>query len=211
MDAYSLFLTPNTESVYIMTVLDLSDGPVAVESPPNTLGMVNDFFFRYVSDMGNAGPDKGQGGKYLYLPPDWEGEEPEGFFTYRSPTYMNIMFWRGFLVEGDPGPAIASAKETLKVYPLGGEADAAPMAFYNVSGKSYNTIHSNDVEFYSELKAVIDTEPASAFSPEILGLLASTGIEKARLCHRMPVCETLSKKLSRSAMQRHGRFLSGLA
>jgi len=180
MDAHSLFLTPNTESVYIMTVLDLSDGPVAVESPPNTLGMVNDFFFRYVSDMGNAGPDKGQGGKYLYLPPDWEGEEPEGFFTYRSPTYMNIMFWRGFLVEGDPGPATASAKGTLKVYPLGGEADAAPMVFYNVSKKSYNTIHSNDTEFYSELKAVIDTEPASAFSPEILGLLASIGIEKGK-------------------------------
>jgi hypothetical protein len=180
MDAHSLFLTPNTESVYIMTALDLSDGPVVVESPPNTLGMVNDFFFRYVSDMGNAGPDKGQGGKYLYLPPDWEGEEPEGFFTYRSPTYMNIMFWRGFLVEGDPGPAIASAKETLKVYPLSGEADAAPMAFYNVSGKYYNTIHSNDMEFYSELKAVIDTEPAYAFSSEILGLLASIGIEKGK-------------------------------
>ncbi len=62
-----------------MSVLDLRDGPVVVESPPNTLGMVNDFFFRYVADMGNAGPDKGQGGKYLYLPPDWEGEEPEGF------------------------------------------------------------------------------------------------------------------------------------
>jgi len=180
MDAHSLFLTPNTESVYIMTALDLSDGPVVVESPPNTLGMVNDFFFRYVSDMGNAGPDRGQGGKYLYLPPDWEGEEPEGYFTYRSPTFMNIMFWRGFLVEGDPGPAIASAKETLKVYPLGREVDAAPMEFYDVSGKSYNTIHSNDAEFYSELKAVVDTEPASAFSPEILGLLAGVGVEKGK-------------------------------
>ncbi len=90
---------------------------------------------------------------------------------------MNIMFWRGFLVDGDPGPAIASAKETLKVYPLGREADAAPMEFYNVSGKSYSTIHSNDTEFYSELKEVIDAEPASAFSPEILGLLAGIGVE----------------------------------
>ena len=79
MDAHSLFLTPNTESVYIMTVLDLSDGPVVVESPPNTLGMVNDSFFRYVSDMGNAGPDLGQRCKYLYLPPDLKGEEHEVF------------------------------------------------------------------------------------------------------------------------------------
>ena len=86
MDAHSLFLTPNTESVYIMTLLDLSDGPMVVESPPNTLGMVNDTFFRYVADLGNAGPDRGQGGKYLFLPPNWEGDVPDGYFTFRSPT-----------------------------------------------------------------------------------------------------------------------------
>jgi hypothetical protein len=67
LDARALYLTPNTESVYIGGLLDLSNGPVVVESPPNTLGMVNDHFFRYVSDMGNAGPDRGQGGK-LPLP-----------------------------------------------------------------------------------------------------------------------------------------------
>jgi len=180
MDAHSLFLTPNTESVYIMTGLDLSDGPVVVESPPNTLGMVNDFFFRYVSDMGNAGPDKGQGGKYLYLPPDWEGDVPDGYFTYRSLTMMNIMFWRGFLVDGDPGPAMASARETLKIYPLNQPGDAESMEFLNVSGKSFNTIHANNEEFYEEVWAVIDAEPASAFSPEVLGLLAGVGIEKGK-------------------------------
>jgi hypothetical protein len=52
------------------------------------------------------------------------------------------------------------------------------MEFYNVSGKSFNTIHSNDLGFYSEVKEVIDSEPASAFSPEILGLLAGIGVEK---------------------------------
>jgi hypothetical protein len=178
MDAHSLFLTPNTESVYIMTALDLSDGPVVVESPPNTLGMVNDFFFRYVADMGNAGPDRGQGGRYLYLPPGWEGDVPEGYFTYRSPTRMNIMFWRGFLTDGDPGPAMASARETIKIYPLDRPEDAESMEFLNVSGKSFNTIHANNEEFYEEVHEVIDTEPASAFSPEVLGLLAGIGIEK---------------------------------
>jgi hypothetical protein len=63
LDARALYLTPNTESVYIGGLLDLSNGPVVVESPPNTLGMVNDHFFRYVSDMGNAGPDQGPGGQ----------------------------------------------------------------------------------------------------------------------------------------------------
>jgi hypothetical protein len=178
LDARALYLTPNTESVYIGGPLDLRDGPVVVESPPNTLGMVNDRFFRYVSDMGNAGPDRGQGGKFLYLPPDWEGEEPEGYFTYRSPTYRNLMFWRGFLVDGDPGPAIEAAKELIKVYPLGKTAESADMKFVNTSGRFHNTIHANDMHFYEEVQAVIDEEPAAAFSPEMLGLLAAIGVEK---------------------------------
>jgi hypothetical protein len=116
---------------------------------------------------------------------------------------MNIMFWRGFLVEGDPGTAIASAKEALKVYPLGGEADAAPMEFYNVSGKSFNTIHSNNAAFYSEVWEVIDSEPAAAVSPEILGLLAGIGVEKGEA---FSVSRAFSTKRLQSATQLHGQY-----
>jgi hypothetical protein len=180
MDAHSLFLTPNTESVYIMTWLDLADGPMVVESPPNTLGMVNDFFFRYVADLGNAGPDRGQGGTYVFLPPDWEGDVPEGYFAFRSPTYGNVMFWRGFLVDGDPAPAVQAARDIVKIYPLGTSAGRGEMEFRNSSGKSFNTIHANDIHFYEEVREVIAEEPAAAFSPELLGLLAAIGIEKGK-------------------------------
>jgi len=180
MDAHSLFLTANTESVYSNTWLDLGDGPMVVESPPNTLGMVNDFFFRYVADLGNAGPDRGEGGKYLFLPPDWDGDVPDGYFAFRSPTFGNALFWRGFLVDGDPGPAVKSARESVKIYPLGESADQAEMVYLNMSGKSFNTIHANDTHFYEEVREVIDEEPAAAFSPEVLGLLAAIGIEKGK-------------------------------
>ena len=64
----SLFLTPNTETTYGTTVLDLRAwGPTVIEAPPQSLCVVDDFWFRYVADMGIAGPDKGQGGKYLFL------------------------------------------------------------------------------------------------------------------------------------------------
>ena len=39
--------------------------------------------------MGLAGPDKGAGGKYLFLPPGYDGEVPDGYFVARSPTYSN--------------------------------------------------------------------------------------------------------------------------
>jgi len=180
LDSRSLFLTANTDSVYFGGWLDLKDGPVVVESPPNTLGMVNDFFFRYVTDMGNAGPDQGKGGKYLFLPPGWEGEAPEGYFTYSSPTYGNLIFWRGFLVDGDPAPAVKSARENLRIYPLDKPEERDSMQFSNLSGRYLNTIHANNIDFYREVQEVMDEEPSSAFSPEILGLLAAIGIEKGR-------------------------------
>jgi len=122
MDSKSLFLTPNTESVYAMTWLDLKNGPIVVESPPNVLGIVDDFWFRYVADMGNAGPDKGQGGKFLFLPPDYEGDVPDGYFAYKSSTYGNICLWRGFLVKGDPKPAVENIKKHTRIYPCSGRA-----------------------------------------------------------------------------------------
>ena len=74
LDSKSLFLTANTETVYNLMWLDLKNGPLVIETPPNILGIVDDFWFHYVGDVGNAGPDKGKGGKFLLLPPGYTGE-----------------------------------------------------------------------------------------------------------------------------------------
>ena len=81
-NSWIVSLTPNTETTYGTTMLDLHAwGPTVVEVPPASLCLVDDFWFRYVADMGIAGPDKGRGGKYLYLPPDFDGEVPDGYFA----------------------------------------------------------------------------------------------------------------------------------
>jgi len=65
----SLFLTPNTETTYGTTFLDLKAwGPTVIEAPPESLCVVDDFWFRYVADMGIAGPT-GAGGAYLFRAP----------------------------------------------------------------------------------------------------------------------------------------------
>ena len=58
MDSKPLFLTGNTDTVYVSVILDLEkDGPTVIEIPPNTgPGTVNDAFFRFVIDTGCAGP-----------------------------------------------------------------------------------------------------------------------------------------------------------
>ncbi|UCF32573.1 MAG: DUF1254 domain-containing protein [Phycisphaerales bacterium] len=180
MDSNSLFLTPNTESVYAATWLDLKDGPIVVESPPNVLGIVDDFWFHYVTDLGNAGPDRGKGGKFLFLPPNYKGEKPEGYYVFQSPTYGNILLWRGFAVKGDPKPAVHSMKKHARVYPLTQAGSTPEAKFINVSGRAFNTIHANDFTFYEEVNQLVQEEPNEALDPETLGLLASIGIEKGK-------------------------------
>jgi hypothetical protein len=87
MDSKALWLTPNTVSVYMASWMGLGDEPMVLETPPNVLGFINDAWFQYVVDFGNAGPDKGRGGKFLILPPGYEGEVPDGYLVYRPLMY----------------------------------------------------------------------------------------------------------------------------
>ncbi|MGD8433742.1 MAG: DUF1254 domain-containing protein, partial [Syntrophobacterales bacterium] len=95
MDSKALWLTPNTVSIYMAMWLELSDEPMVIETPPNVLGLIDDHWFHYVADFGNAGPDKGKGGKFLIIPPGYEGDVPDGYFVARTKTYGHWVIWRG--------------------------------------------------------------------------------------------------------------------
>ncbi len=180
MDSKSLFLTANSDTVYSMTWIDLSKGPVVIESPPNSLGIVDDFWFRYVADLGNAGPDKGKGGKFLFLPPGYKGDVPQGYFVFKCRTFGNAFFTRGFLVNGDPGPAVESFHKTMRSYPLSEAANPHPAKFVNWSGKAFNTIGANDYSFYEDVNTLVQEEPADSEDPELLGQLLAIGIQKGK-------------------------------
>ncbi len=198
MDSPPLFLTGNTDTVYVSGVLDLkNDGPTVVEVPPGSgPGTVNDAFFRFVTDMGNVGPDRGKGGTYLILPPDYAGdlEYREGsaevemeiggvtrtVFVSKSASYINWVILRGFLVDGKPDAASKMYRDGLKVYPLSQAGNPPEMHFINGSGKFFNTIHANDHHFYTELNDVIQREPIGLIDPELRGLMASIGLQKGK-------------------------------
>jgi len=180
MDSKSLYLTPNTVSVYMSCWMELGDEPMVIETPPNVLGFIDDAWFNYVIDFGNAGPDKGQGGKFLILPPGYEGEVPDGYFTARSQTFGNWVIWRGFQVEGSTGPAVEATKEKFRMYPLSEKDNPPTMDFVNVSGTFHNTIHRMDYGYWEELNKAIQDEPVNGLEPEVRGLLAAIGIEKGK-------------------------------
>lgn len=180
MDSRSLYLTANTETVYFWSWLDLKGGPIVIDSPPKILGVVNDFWFRYVTDLGNAGPDKGKGGKYLLLPPEYHGTVPDGYFVVRPPTFGNLLFGRAFMQNGDPKPGAAHLKAHLKVYPLSNASAPPPTKFLNLSGNETNTIHANTLAFYTELNQIIQEEPEGTYGADMNGLFAAIGMVKGQ-------------------------------
>jgi len=182
MDSNPLFLTGNSDTVYLSVILDLEkDGPMVVEVPPGSgPGTVNDAWFRFVEDMGPPGPDKGKGGKYLILPPDYKGEVPDGYFVAKSPTYKNWLILRGFLVDGKPDYSAKLFRDGVKVYPLSHADNPPKMEFISGSKKIFNTIHANNFEFYEELNDVIQREPVDIIEPQLRGLISSIGIQKGK-------------------------------
>jgi hypothetical protein len=180
MDSKPLFLTGNTSTLYVVPTLDLkADGPTVVEVPPGMLGAFNDAWFRYIEDVGPAGPDKGKGGKYLVLPPGYKGDVPDGYFIVKPRTYRVWAFMRGNISKG-LDVAVKNVTDNLKIYPLAKKDNPPKMEFISGSGKSFNTIHANDFTFYDHLAHIIDYESDEMLDPELRGLFASIGIEKGR-------------------------------
>ena len=165
----SYFLTPNTETTYGSMFLDLkATGPFVIEPPRQSLCVVDDFWFRYVADMGIAGPDRGEGGRYLFLPPGYEGEVPDGYYVYRPPTFTNWVVFRAL-------GGVPALRET-RVYPLAEADDPPPVEFVNIAAHRFNTVHANDFSFYEEIDTIVQEEPTTALDPERAGQLAGIGI-----------------------------------
>lgn len=180
LDSNPLFLTGNSDTVYALAMLDLErDGATVVEVPPGCgPGTVDDAWFRFVVDMGMPGPDRGAGGTYLIVPPGYDGERPDGWFVAESPSAVNFLILRGFLVDGKPDAAVAMFTEGVKVYPLSERSDPPAMEWTSASGEEMNTVHANDFTFYEEVAHVIAKEPIGVIDAETRGLLASIGITK---------------------------------
>jgi hypothetical protein len=116
MDSKALWLTPNTTNVYMVSWLELGDEPMVIETPPDVLGIIDNHWFNFVADFGRLGPDNGKGGKFLILPPGYDGNIPEGYHIARTDTYGNWVIWRGFQVDGDPKPAVDTTKKIFRIY-----------------------------------------------------------------------------------------------
>jgi len=210
MDSKSLFLTANADVVYFWVNLEFGKGPLVVETPPMSLGVIDDMWFRWVTDFGLPGPDRGEGGRYLLVPPGYTGELPEaGYIVCKVRTTRAMVLGRSFLEKDDPKPAVELTKKTLKIYPykagglgtsiasaLLGEATLARThdhkldwsflrpkpspGFVEGTGKVMNTIPPSDFSYFELINELIQQEPAEGLDPEIMGSIAAIGIVKGK-------------------------------
>ena len=180
LDSTPLILTGNTESLYSFFVLDLkANGPTVIEVPPGVMGPMDDHNFLFLADVGPTGQDKGKGGKYLILPPGYEGDVPDGYFVVRSPTNMAFSFLRANAdVVGYGDKALKFYRENAKVYPLKGGPREPRVT--NVTGVPFDTLVPENASAFKWMHEIISYEPAEAFGKELLGKLASVGIEKGK-------------------------------
>ena len=180
-DARTLALTFNTTTPYAFAEINVKDEPAIVEVPAGRLvGAVDDAFFRWVTDFGVTGPNQGKGGKYVFVGPDYKGELPDGFRVIKTSTYRNWMFLRALVKDGDLEGATQGLRTQFRIYPLSMLNNPPKGRVVNASGVKINTIHANDYDYWAELNAVIQYEPANAFNPELVGQFAAIGIKKGK-------------------------------
>ena len=174
--------TPNSDTPYAGLLFDVSDGPIVLELPPGPLmGTVNDLNELWVLDCGLPGPDRGQGGKHLLLPPDYDGAIPDGFNVGRGTTHRLLNLLRALPAHGDLAGAIDLVK-TVKVYPLNNPDAAAGLDWVDLdTSQDYSPAAIElDMDYWRTLNELIQSEPANPDYRFAYADLAELGMVKGQ-------------------------------
>ena len=176
-------LTLNSDTPYAPLLLDLRAGPMVIEVPAGPLICIAmDLNQRWVMDMGIPGPDAGQGGRHLVLPPGYDGPVPDGYFVGRSTSYRVLGGIRSLPVGGDVAEA-ARRLTTVKVHPLDPGPDWREPTFIDLTPIPQDTTPDRweeSLEYWRALHEVVDTEPAFEGYRSAYGELAALGIAKGQ-------------------------------
>ncbi|WP_413575402.1 DUF1254 domain-containing protein [Bdellovibrio sp. HCB290] len=174
-------LTLNSDTPYGGGNIDLSNGPMVVEVPPGSyIGLVNDHNQKWILDFGIPGPNKGQGGKHLILPPGYKGEIPKGYQVGRSATMKNLVAIRSLPTDGDMKKAL-EALPNIKIYPLNNPDKRMKMVDATDRKVDVSLLSWEDnIKYWQNLHKVISEEPANPEYVAMYGVLESLGIAKGK-------------------------------
>jgi hypothetical protein len=179
------FLTANNQTPYVFTCFDLRRGPMVLEVPPASdkvalFGSGIDSWEVPLVDVGPTGDDAGKGGKYLFLPPGYDGEQPKGYFVVPSPTFFVHFALRPITIGSGTLKDAVACSQRLKTYPLSAAANPPASRYIDAYPRVWKTLPTYDLEYLRLLAEVIDADPPQAKDAAMLGMLASIGIDKGK-------------------------------
>jgi hypothetical protein len=172
-------LTANATTPYVISFFNLAEtGPVVVDMPEGSVaGFVDDMWQRPVVDMGQTGPDKGRGGKYLLIGPGQKVESVDGYYVV-NPFTTNV-FWGFRALESDPAK-VQHLLDALKIYPISRKDNPGKVRFMDVKGKAWSQTQPRGLAYWQVLADIIDWEPVQERDRLFLAMLKSLGIEKGK-------------------------------
>lgn len=179
-------LTPNPDAIYFMSFWNVKDGPIVIEIPPaqggSIAGNIVDAWQMPLEDAGPEGADKGKGGKYVILPPNYSGKVPEGTIPLRSDTYNGFALLRSNLKshsDVDIAKSVAYGRQ-IKVYPLSQASKPPPTKFTDAYDTLFDSTIKYDASFFRNLDRVVQTEPWLQRDRAMIDPLRTIGIEKGK-------------------------------
>ena len=174
-------LTANVTTPYITWSLDLAQsGPMVVDVPAGLVaGSAVDFWQRPLTDFGVTGPDKGEGGRYLFVGPGQESPPATDATLLRSPTNGVVFFYR--VLDPDPAKAERQTKD-VRVYPWSLRADPPLTRCLTPDPDkiSQTVLMPRGMEYWARLAAVIEHEPVEDRDRFFVAMLRPLGIEKGK-------------------------------
>lgn len=176
--AKNVGLTANNNTIYGLSAIDLSKGPVVIESPVGAYGCIDDWWQRPITEVGPLGPDKGKGGKFLVLPPGYKGKMISGYFNIPATTNKVLYLARAFVKEGNIQAAVAMLKQT-KIYELS-QVSNPPVTKMVDGSQPINTIAPRGFEFWQRLSDILNSEPVQERDRFFVAMLKPLGIEKGK-------------------------------
>jgi hypothetical protein len=187
MDWRNQTLTPNPDAIYFMVFFNTKDGPIVLDLPPGDAngsfnGNIVTVWQMPLEDAGLLGLDKGAGGKYLVLPPRYDGPKPAGYGVRQSDTFGGYMLFRSNLAshsDADVAKAISYGKK-MKVYPLAQADNPSATIFTDAKDVVFDATIRYDASFFENLDRIVQNEPWLQRDRAMIDQLKSLGIEKGK-------------------------------
>ncbi len=177
-------LTANDVTPYLSFALNLKqDGPVVVEIPAAgekavLYGNVVSAWQYEIAAPGPSGDDKGKGGKYLFLPPNYSGDIPEGYFVINSPSYVVTSAFRSIPINDGTQTDAYEYSKSIRIYPLSEAENPSETRYVDGSQFAYNSLPQYDLSYYEKLSNFINREPINEYDKVMMGMLDYIGIRK---------------------------------